>query len=147
MVEHCSGPKSDGDFVHTLTLTDIASGWTECVAMPLRNQSLIVESLIVAQDDLSFAMLGINTDNDSAFMNQTVFDHCKAKGLEQMGSRAYKKNDQALGRAKERCHRLALGRIWPPRTRSLSFMSHHGCISTSSNRPSSSRPRRATGRG
>jgi hypothetical protein len=32
MVEHCGGPKTDGDFVHTLTLTDIASGWTECVA-------------------------------------------------------------------------------------------------------------------
>jgi hypothetical protein len=43
MVEHCGGPKSDGDIVHTLTLTDIASGWTECVAMPLRNQSLVVE--------------------------------------------------------------------------------------------------------
>jgi hypothetical protein len=95
MVEHCGGPKSDGDFVHTLTLTDIASGWTECVAMPLRNQSLVVEALIVAQDDLPFAMLGIDTDNDSAFMNQTVFDHCKAKGLEQTRSRAYKKNDQA----------------------------------------------------
>jgi len=95
MVEHCGGPKTDGDFVHTLTLTDIASGWTECVAMPLRNQSLVVEALIVAQDDLPFAMLGIDTDNDSAFMNQTVFDHCKAKGLEQTRSRAYKKNDQA----------------------------------------------------
>jgi len=95
MVEHCGGPKTDGDFVHTLTLTDIASGWTECVAMPLRNQSLVVEALVVAQDDLPFAMLGIDTDNDSAFMNQTVFDHCKAKDLEQTRSRAYKKNDQA----------------------------------------------------
>lgn len=95
MVEHCGGPKTDGDFVHTLTLTDIASGWTECVAMPLRNQSLIVEALIVVADDLPFAMLGIDTDNDSAFMNQTVFDHCKANGLEQTRSRAYKKNDQA----------------------------------------------------
>ncbi|MEO7940201.1 MAG: transposase family protein [Burkholderiaceae bacterium] len=95
MVEHCGGPKTDGDFVHTLTLTDIASGWTECVAMPVRNQSLVVEALIVAQDDLPFAMLGIDTDNDSAFMNQTVFDHCKAKDLEQTRSRAYKKNDQA----------------------------------------------------
>ncbi len=95
MVEHCCGPKIDGDFVHTLTLTDIASGWTECVAMPLRNQSVVVEALIVAQDDLPFEMLGIDTDNDSAFMNQTVFDHCKAQGLEQTRSRAYKKNDQA----------------------------------------------------
>ena len=95
MVEHCGGPKTDGDFVHTLVLTDIASGWTECVAMPVRNQSLVVEALTVAEDDLPFAMLGIDTDNDSAFMNQTVFDYCKDKGLEQTRSRAYKKNDQA----------------------------------------------------
>ena len=95
MVEHCGGRKTDGDFVHTLVLTDIASGWTECVAMPVRNQSLVVEALTVADDDLPFAMLGIDTGNDSAFMNQTVFDYCKNKGLEQTRSRAYKKNDQA----------------------------------------------------
>ena len=29
MVEHTCGPKTDGDYVHTLVLTDIASGWTE----------------------------------------------------------------------------------------------------------------------
>jgi len=63
MVEHCGGPKTDGDFVHTLVLTDIASGWTECVAMPVRNQSLVVEALTVADDDLPFAMLGIDTVN------------------------------------------------------------------------------------
>ncbi|MGF6922304.1 hypothetical protein OKW28_006501 [Paraburkholderia sp. 40] len=44
MVEHCGGPKTDGDFVHTLTLTDIASGWTECVAMRVRNQMLVIEA-------------------------------------------------------------------------------------------------------
>ena len=94
MVEH-SGPKTEGDFVHTLVLTDIASGWTECIAMPLRNQSLVVEAFSAVDTKLPIEMLGIDTDNDSAFMNQTVFDHCKARGLEQTRSRAYKKNDQA----------------------------------------------------
>ena len=95
MVEHCGGPKTDGNFVHTLVLTDIASGWTECVAMPVRDQSLVVEAMTVVADVLPFAMMGIDTDNDSAFMNQTVFDHCQANKLEQTRSRAYKKNDQA----------------------------------------------------
>ena len=95
MVEHCGGAKTDGDFVHTLVLTDIASGWTECIAMPVRNQSLVVEAMAIAAADLPFAMLGVDTDNDSAFMNQTVFDYCKDNGLEQTRSRAYKKNDQA----------------------------------------------------
>jgi hypothetical protein len=82
-------------FVHTLTLTDIASGWTECVAMRLRNQMLVIEGLEKAAADLPFAMLGVDSDNDSAFMNQSVFDYCKGRGLEQTRSRAYKKNDQA----------------------------------------------------
>jgi hypothetical protein len=95
MVEHCGGAKTDGDYVHSLVLTDIASGWTECIAMPVRNQSLVVEAMAIAVADLPFAMLGVDTDNDSAFMNQTVFDYCKDNGLEQTRSRAYKKNDQA----------------------------------------------------
>ena len=95
MVEHCGGPKTDGNFVHTLVLTDIASGWTECIAMPLRNQSLIVEAFDKARTDLPFAMRGVDTDNDSAFMNQTIFDYCKEYNLVQTRSRAYKKNDQA----------------------------------------------------
>jgi len=76
-------------------LTDIASGWTECVAMPVRNQSLVVQGMAKVASDLLFPMLGVDTDNDSAFMNQTVFDYCKDVGLEQTRSRAYKKNDQA----------------------------------------------------
>ena len=45
--------------------------------------------------DLLFPMLGVDTDNDSAFMNETVFDYCNRLGLEQTRSRAYRKNDQA----------------------------------------------------
>ncbi|MFC3110960.1 transposase family protein [Undibacterium arcticum] len=95
MVEHCGGVKHDGNFVHSLVLTDIASGWTECIAMPVRNQSLIVAGFAKAASELPFAMLGIDTDNDSAFMNQTVLDYCKDNGLVQTRSRAYKKNDNA----------------------------------------------------
>jgi hypothetical protein len=95
MVEHCGGTKIDGNFVHTLVLTDIASAWTECVPMPMRNQSLIVEALDVAASNIPFAMLGVDTDNDSAFINQTILDYCNARCLAQTRSRPYRKNDQA----------------------------------------------------
>ncbi len=95
MVEHCGCPKTDGDYVHTLTLTDIASGWTECVAMRRRDQMLVIEAFEKVAADLHFAMLGIDSDNDSTFMSQAIFDYCKGRGLEQTRSRAYKKNDQA----------------------------------------------------
>ena len=95
MVEHCGGPKTDGDYVHTLTLTDIASGWTECVAMRMRDQMLVIEAFEKVTADLPFEMLGIDSDNDSTFMSQAVFDYCKGRGLVQTRSRPYKKNDQA----------------------------------------------------
>ena len=95
MVEHCGGPKTDGDYVHTLTMTDIATGWTECVAMKMREQMLIVGAFEQVAGELPFAMLGVDSDNDSAFMSESVFDYCKGHGLVQTRSRAYKKNDQA----------------------------------------------------
>ena len=95
MVEHCGGPMTDGDYIHTLTMTDIATGWTECVAMRVREQMLIVEAFDKVAAVLPFALLGVDSDNDSAFMSQSVFDYCKGHGLEQTRSRAYRKNDQA----------------------------------------------------
>ena len=95
MVEHCGGSQTGGDYVHTLTLTDIASGWTECIAMRVRDQMLVIEAFEKVAGELPFAMLGVDSDNDSTFMSQAVFDYCKGRGLEQTRSRAYKKNDQA----------------------------------------------------
>lgn len=73
----------------------IATGWTECAALPLREQTLIVEALAKMRTDLPFPMRGLDTDNDSAFMNETLQAYCRENGLEWTRSRAYKKNDQA----------------------------------------------------
>ena len=94
-VEHCGGPKRDGNFVHSLVLTDIATGWTECQALPVRDTVLVVEGFAKVELDLPFGLRGIDTDNDSAFMTDTVFNYCKEKGVEFTRSRPYKKNDQA----------------------------------------------------
>src|SRR5258705_5974643 len=56
---------------------------------------LVIEAFEKVTADLPFAMLGVDSDNDSAFMSESVFDYCKGRGLEQTRSRAYKKNDQA----------------------------------------------------
>ena len=60
-----------------------------------RSQALVIDGLDQVAEDLPFPMLGVDSDNDSAFMTQDVFDYCKAHRLEQTRSRAYKKNDQA----------------------------------------------------
>ncbi|NNM91969.1 MAG: DDE-type integrase/transposase/recombinase [Candidatus Eremiobacteraeota bacterium] len=60
-----------------------------------RSQSLIVGALNVAAFNIPFAMLGIDTDNDSSFINQTIIDFCDEHGIAQKRSRPYRKNDQA----------------------------------------------------
>ena len=94
MVVHC-GTKTVGSFVHTLVLTDVGSGWTECVALPVREQALIVEAITGLRPRLPFPLLGLDTDNDSAFMNDTLWDYCQKQGIVLTRSRAYRKNDQA----------------------------------------------------
>ncbi|WP_250482342.1 hypothetical protein [Caballeronia sp. GACF5] len=41
-VEHCGGTKTDG-VVHSFVMTDIATGWTECLAMPFRSGAFVLE--------------------------------------------------------------------------------------------------------
>jgi hypothetical protein len=94
MVVHC-GTKTVGAFVHSLVLTDVASGWTECLAIPVREQTLIVEAVAGLRPRLPFPLLGLDTDNDSAFMNDTLWDYCQKQSIVFTRSRAYRKNDQA----------------------------------------------------
>lgn len=101
-----------GNFVHSLVLTDIATGWTECVALLVREQTLIVQGFAKVRSDLPFAMRGLDTDNDSAFMNATVLGYCQGQGLELTRSRAYKKNDPAWVEQKNGARVAAGGGLW-----------------------------------
>lgn len=93
-VEHCGGV-AEGTFVHSLVLTDVASGWTECVALPAREQTLVIEGFAQVRAELPFPIHGVNSDNDSAFINDTVVNFCQAHELQFTRSRPYRKNDQA----------------------------------------------------
>ena len=84
-----------GSCVHTFTLTDVCSGWTECVPLVARQQMLVVESLKLVRPHLPVPLLGFDSDNDSAFVNEALIEYCEAEGIEQTRSRPYKKNDQA----------------------------------------------------
>ena len=94
MVAHCGGSVA-GSHVHSLVLTDIASGWTEAAALVVREQTLITITVEEVRRKLPFPMLGLDVDNDSAFINETVVDYCKERKITLTRSRAYKKNDQA----------------------------------------------------
>lgn len=94
LVSH-GGENVAGSFAHTLTLTDIASGWTECVALAVRESSLIVEALARLRTTMPFPLRGFDTDNGSEFINETVLAFCKEAKIEFTRARPYRKNDQA----------------------------------------------------
>jgi hypothetical protein len=94
MVLHC-GKSTVGSYVHSLVLTDIASGWTEAIAMIVREQTLVAKSVSEIRTKLPFRVRGLDVDNDGAFINDTLVDYCRDNKIEFTRCRAYKKNDQA----------------------------------------------------
>ena len=80
LVVHCGGTLS-GAFVHSLVATDVCSGWTEAVPLLAREQSLVVEGLHIIGRQLPVPILGIDSDNDSVFINETLVNTVQTAGL------------------------------------------------------------------
>jgi hypothetical protein len=94
LVAHC-GDIAVGSYVHTLSLTDIASGWTECLPLLVRSSSLVAEAVDGLRASLPFRLAGLDVDNGAEFLNDTLLRYCLAHGIEFTRSRPYHKNDQA----------------------------------------------------
>ena len=93
-VAHCGGSMA-GAFIHTLAATDICSEWVEAVPLLAREQSLVVEGLDIICKQIPIPVIGLHSDNDSAFINDTLLDYCRKKKIEFTRSRARRKNDAA----------------------------------------------------
>jgi hypothetical protein len=94
LVAHC-GDSTAGQFLNTLTSTDISTGWTECVAVLHRSQQLVFAAIQTMRARLPFPMLGLDTDNGGEFINDILFRYCQEEQVTFTRSRPYKKNDQA----------------------------------------------------
>ena len=68
LVSH-SGNSADGEFAHTLNLTDIYSGWTESQAVLGKSEIAVQQALDAIQAGLPFRLLGLDSDNGSEFIN------------------------------------------------------------------------------
>ena len=82
-----------GSMIHSLVVTDICTGWTEAVPLLAREQSLAVAGLEAIGRQLPFPVKGIDSDNDSVFINETLIKYCAERGIEFTRSRPYRKND------------------------------------------------------
>src|SRR6266545_134827 len=80
LVAHCGGSMG-GAVLYTLTLTDVATTWTECLPLLHRTQHGVVHALQRARSMLPFPLLGIDTDNGREFINDELMAYCATEQL------------------------------------------------------------------
>ncbi len=95
-VDH-GGASSEGDFMRSLTLTDIYRGWVEQAAIWNRSSSQVLARLREMEPELPFALLGFDSDNGGEFLNYALLRYFRQRPrpVEFTRSREYRKNDNA----------------------------------------------------
>src|SRR5947209_6899523 len=93
LVAHC-GEHLGGNFLYTLTLTDLATGWTECIPLLEKSAGAVLAALSQARKLFPFPLLGMNTDSGSEFLNEELIAYCEQEQLTLTHGRPGVKNDQ-----------------------------------------------------
>jgi hypothetical protein len=94
LVSH-SGESADGEFLHSLTMTDIQSTWTESRAVMGKGETGIVNAIEEMRQGLPFPLLGLDSDNGSEFLNYHLVRYTNERKIQFTRSRPYKKDDNA----------------------------------------------------
>lgn len=94
LVAHC-GNTTEGQYLNTLTCTDLSTGWTDVTALPHRSQEAVSDAIHAMRQRLPFPLLGIDSDNGSEFINELLYRYCLDEKITFTRSRPYRKNDQA----------------------------------------------------
>jgi len=93
LVGHCGGTGS-GEFLYTLNMTDVYSGWVALGGMKGRGERGTLLAIKAASEHIPFKVKGLDSDNDSSFINYHLARYCKRESIKLTRSREYKKNDQ-----------------------------------------------------
>ncbi len=102
LVQHC-GSSSHGEYVHTLQLVDVASGWSERVALLGRSYRVMEDGFRRILVRLPFPIRGLHPDNGSEFFNHHMARFWAAyPQIEISRSRPYHKNDNRFVEQKNR---------------------------------------------
>jgi hypothetical protein len=92
-VAHC-GTRAEGAYLSSLVLTDVATGWTECLPLLHHGYADVLGALEQARGLLPFPLRGLDTDNGSEFLNYPLLEYCARAEITFTRGRAYRKNDQ-----------------------------------------------------
>lgn len=108
-VAHC-GTTTAGVYINSITLTDIYSTWTENRALYSKKSAMVRRQFIDIEGSLPFALLAVNTDSGSEFLNNDImrFMWGRENNIAFTRSRPYKKNDNCYVEQKHFTHVRAL---------------------------------------
>ncbi|HEY6411586.1 MAG TPA: transposase family protein [Ktedonobacteraceae bacterium] len=95
LVAHC-GTDIEGGYLYTLTLTDVATGWAECLPLLYRSQETVLAAIRRARTLFPFPIVGIDTDNGGEFINEALITYCKQEHITFTRGRPSLKNDQCF---------------------------------------------------
>lgn len=103
LVHHC-GARAQGDYVYTLQMLDVTTGWSERVAIFGRSQRAMVAGFQKIEKRLVFPLLEVHPDNGSEFLNDHVVRYFRERvGAPHLArSRPYQKNDNRFVEQKNR---------------------------------------------
>jgi hypothetical protein len=92
---HHGGPKASGEYLCTLQMIDVATGWSERYAVLGRSYLVMKDAFLVFLRRLPFPVKEIHPDNGSEFFNHHMirFWGDRVQGVTLSRSRPYHKND------------------------------------------------------
>ena len=95
-VAHCDDTTA-GDYVNSLTFTELSSGWTENRAVWNKGSHAILGQLKQLEAEVPFPMTSFHSDNGGEFLNWPLHEYLTGRPLKVpwTRSRAYRKNDNA----------------------------------------------------
>ncbi len=103
LVEHC-GASAAGEYINSLSATDISFGWWEGEAVRGRSQERTQAAINQTRKRCPFLWQEIHSDNDTTFINWHLFRYCQKGKIGFSRSRPYKKNDNCLVEQKNWTH-------------------------------------------
>ncbi len=93
LVSH-GGESASGEYLHSLVLTDVATQWTECIALLNRGEQAVGTAIAPARTLLPVPVLGLDSDNGGEFINHHLVRYCEREQITFTRCRPDKKNDQ-----------------------------------------------------
>jgi len=92
LVAH-DGGDARGEYAQTLDVTCVATGWTEVRILRNKATRWVTEALADIEVALPFALVGLDTDNGSEFINHLLFGYCQQRQITFTRGRPYHSND------------------------------------------------------